>query len=367
MNNHKSKLKVIFQILFLLVIFVGIFILLNIKQFKIAYYSYLTGYQEETISVFLEEDIYDEIIDNKYSRTLEEIVKTDLFEKKFLLEYLNINYIESENFLTEISSFLSKGYNNRNINMFYETLTSESVQTLLEEDYFHDIDNIINITFFKEDKLKRYLFSKKEVDRDLETIVTYVNIGLDNPYYTNIEKVDNQDDFSVLVNKYNQLDKNYIPKKMQNVSYGSGKLREEVAVAFDEMCKNAKKDGIKIYGGSGYRSYDYQNDIYDRYVARDGKKLADTYSARAGHSEHQTGLAMDILNKKWEYIDESDKEYEWLINNSYKYGFILRYLKGKEEVTGYKFEPWHYRYVGMDIAKEIYDLNITYDEYIARK
>ena len=76
---------------------------------------------------------------------------------------------------------------------------------------------------------------------------------------------------------------------------------------------------------------------------------------------------MDILNGNWTYIKKTDQEYNWLVNNSYKYGFILRYLKGKEEITGYQFEPWHYRYVGIDVAKELYDLNITYDEYIAKK
>ena len=124
---------------------------------------------------------------------------------------------------------------------------------------------------------------------------------------------------------------------------------------------------IYIYGGSGYRSYSYQQNLYDRYVSQNGKKEADTFSARAGFSEHQTGLAMDILNHKWDYIDESDKEYTWLINNSYKYGYILRYLKNKEHITGYIYEPWHFRYVGIELATEITKLGITYDEYIAKK
>ena len=154
---------------------------------------------------------------------------------------------------------------------------------------------------------------------------------------------------------------------MYLVSYGSGKLRKEAAEAFDEMCAAAKKENIIIYGGSGYRSYSYQQDLYNRYVARDGKKEADTFSARAGYSEHQTGLAMDIMNSNWGYIDEIDEEYTWLVNNSYKYGFILRYLEGKEDITGYVYEPWHYRYVGVELATEITKLGITYDEYVAKK
>ena len=187
-------------------------------------------------------------------------------------------------------------------------------------------------------------------------------------YYTNITNIQNQDSLTVLVNKYNKLESNYIPSDLKTINskYGYGQLKKEAATAFEEMCAAAKKDNITIYGGSGYRSYSHQSNLYSNYVARDGKKAADTYSARAGHSEHQTGLAMDIMNKNWGYVDDTDKEYTWLINNSYKYGFILRYLEGKENITGYIYEPWHYRYVGIELATEITKLGITYDEYIAK-
>ena len=135
------------------------------------------------------------------------------------------------------------------------------------------------------------------------------------------------------------------------------------------MCKEAEKEGIYLKAGSTYRSYSYQLDLYNRYVKRDGKKEADTYSARAGYSEHQTGLAIDIMNNKEVYIDEKDtkKEYEWLINNSYKYGYILRYPKEKEHITGYMFEDWHFRYFGEIIATELYNNKLTYEEYLAKK
>ena len=368
MKKTNKKEKQFSKYLLLLILIIGSSILLNINKLKTIYLSHLTGYQEKTINTFLEEDIYKEIKENKYSKTLEEIIKTELYQEKFLLEYLNINYNESENFLKEISIFLNKGYNNQNINTIYKELNKESIETLLNEDYYKDINDIITITFFKEDKLKRYIsYAKKETTKDLETIVTYVNIGLDNSYYTNIQKVDNPNDILVLVNKYNQLNESYIPENLQNITYGNGQLKQEAAIQFDKMCEDANKDGIKIYGGSGYRSYSYQYELYNNYVKIDGEKITDTYAARAGHSEHQTGLAMDILNKNWTYIQETNEEYNWLINNSYKYGFILRYPKNKEEITGYQFEPWHYRYVGIDLAKELYNLNITYDEYIAKK
>jgi len=144
-------------------------------------------------------------------------------------------------------------------------------------------------------------------------------------------------------------------------------MRHEAKVAFEEMCEAALKDNINIYSGSAYRSYDYQLGLYNRYVKANGFDEAETFSARAGYSEHQTGLATDILNAKLDYISANDKEYDWLINNSYKYGFILRYPKGKEKITGYMYEEWHFRYLGKEIAKDLYELGITYDEYVARK
>lgn len=342
--------------------------MLNINLIKSNYFSKITGYNPKTINVFLEEEIFEDIKTYNYSKTLDNITNTEYFEKEYINEYINIKYVEQEDFLKNISLLLDKGYKHEEINNIYNSLSITSINILIQNNYLKDITNVISLNYFKEENIERYIsYYKKENNKDIETIVTYVNIGLDNEYYTNIIKVDNQDDLLVLVNKYNQLSSDYTPENLQEVSYGTGKLKKEAAIAFDKMCAAAKKENILIYGGSGYRSYSYQLELYNRYVTQDGIQKADTYSARAGHSEHQTGLAMDILNKNWGFIEETSKEYTWLVNNSYKYGFILRYLKGKENITGYKFEPWHYRYVGIDVATEIHNLNITYDEYIAKK
>ena len=342
-------------------------IILNYNDIKNNYLSKKTGYKKETIEVFIEDDIYNKIEHKKYSKTLESIINTELFNEKYLNEYINITYIDNKNFLDNINKLLDIGYNSNDINNIFNNLNDESINILTKNNYMKDIINIISINYFKENNLDRYIKYLEKTKNDIETTITYVNIGLDNEYYTNIINIENDEDIKVLVNKYNKLRKDYVPKNLGNVSYGSGKLIKEAKIAFDNMCKEAKESGILIYGGSGYRSYNYQLNLYNNYVAQDGKTLADTYSARAGHSEHQTGLAMDILNNSWNYIAENDKEYTWLINNSHKYGFILRYPKGKEIITGYMYEPWHYRYIGVDLAKELTDSNLTYEEYIAKK
>lgn len=142
--------------------------------------------------------------------------------------------------------------------------------------------------------------------------------------------------------------------------YGSG-LTGECSSAFNKMQAAAKSEGITLTIISGFRSYDTQNRLYNNYVAKDGKAKADTYSARPGTSEHQTGLAMDLNSLYTSFGDT--KEGKWLADNCYKYGFIIRYPKGKESITGYIYEPWHVRYLGTDLATKVYNSGLCLEEY----
>ena len=137
--------------------------------------------------------------------------------------------------------------------------------------------------------------------------------------------------------------------------------------AFEEMAKTAKKENLSIIAMSTYRSYEYQINLYNKYVKLDGKEKADTYSGRAGYSEHQTGLAVDVYNGKESYTNfEITEEFKWMQENAYKYGFILRFPKDKTKETGYDYESWHYRYVGKDIANYIHKNKISYEEYYVK-
>ena len=358
------KVRVISLVFILGIITVLLVNFSNIRNFCI---SKITGYKIDTIEVFMENDIYGNIKDYDYSKTLESIIVTDYYDSKYISEYININYVNDEVFLKNVSLLLDKGYISNDVNKIYESLDNEGIKVLINNEYVKEIISILSTQYFRDNNLERYIKYYNSKKKNVDTTITYVNIGLDNDYYTNVSDVLEQDSITVLVNKYNKLSDSYVPKDLVSVSYGSGTLRKEAALAFNNMCADAKKEKIYIYGGSGYRSYSHQYGLYNNYVARDGKTAADTYSARAGHSEHQTGLAMDILNGRWDYIGANDKEFTWLVNNSYKYGFILRYLEGKEKITGYMYEPWHYRYIGVELATELNNQGITYEEYIAKK
>ena len=178
----------------------------------------------------------------------------------------------------------------------------------------------------------------------------------------------NPDSLQVLVNKDNYLFKDFIPCDLELIdSKYSCKdifLRHDARIAFEKLCSDALKDGFKIKAESGYRDYNYQNDLFSNYVSLYGYDYASLVSAEAGHSEHQTGLAVDVCgsNLDYNFFDKS-KEFNWMIDNAYKYGFILRYPKGYESITGYKYEPWHFRYVGK-CAEEIKNKKLVLETYL---
>lgn len=189
-----------------------------------------------------------------------------------------------------------------------------------------------------------------------------------NKFYKNIKIIKQEDDILVLVNKNNKLTKSYIPKNLKKVNtkyaYEDKYLRKEAKIAFEKLSKKAKKEHLKIIAVSTYRSFDYQEKLFKNYVKEYGKKYALNCSAKPGHSEHQTGLAVDVMGSNNDYNQfEETKEFIWMKENAHKYGFILRYPKDKENITGFKYEPWHYRYVGVYVATIIYNENLTLEEF----
>ena len=139
-------------------------------------------------------------------------------------------------------------------------------------------------------------------------------------------------------------------------------VNEEALNAFNEMQEVAAEEGLDIHISSSYRSYEDQERIYNRYVEEDGQEEADTYSSRPGHSDHQTGLTFDLNS-----IDDSfglTPESDWLKVNAHKYGFIIRYPEGKQDITGYQYEPWHIRYLGIEKATEVYESGLCLEEFL---
>lgn len=174
----------------------------------------------------------------------------------------------------------------------------------------------------------------------------------------------------VLVNKEYLLDKEYEPKDLVTVNVESTKqilLRQEVAESLEKMFSEAELNGIKLIAVSGFRSYQYQENVYNDSINSSGVEYTEQYVAIPGTSEHQTGLAVDVGSKENTLLTEEfeeTKEYKWLYNNMHRYGFIVRYPKDKENITMYEYEPWHIRYVGQEVATYIMNEGITLEEYL---
>ncbi len=236
------------------------------------------------------------------------------------------------------------------------------------------MNRLDEISFYHHSRRDRYIKYKYEHPQLFWIdAITHVNIGLDQPYYTNVQQIREPSGLNVLVNKYRQLSGNYTPFDLERIDQRFNPegllLRRCARIAFELMCEFALKEEIRLVAVSAYRSFQYQYEVYFRKMTpeislEDYQAIRDKVSARPGHSEHQTGLAVDINDLEESF--ENTPEGKWLAANSYKYGFILRYPKGKEAITGYSYEPWHFRYLGRRLAKEVYLSHLTYDEYYVR-
>ncbi|MCT2535537.1 M15 family metallopeptidase [Aquibacillus koreensis] len=218
---------------------------------------------------------------------------------------------------------------------------------------------------------------QEETDKEEETETTNQETNENNNETTNngLTVVDNPDSIEVFVNKQRKLPDGWNPKNLvvPNVPFyfdenlPKKQMRQEAATALEQLFQAAEEEGLALVAASGYRSYERQKTIYEHNVNTNGQAHADQFSAKPGTSEHQTGLAMDVTTAEVAFaLEQSFKqtnEGSWLAENAHQFGFIIRYPEGKSDITGYAYEPWHLRYVGTEIAQEIYERSITLEEY----
>lgn len=332
------------------------------------------SYNKEVIPLIIKEKIDKYLIDNKiYSKTLEMALLDDLYEDDLLEEYIDFEYKDYDNYIKQLNTLFEIGYDKETNEIIFDKLNEDDINTLIKQkDIINNIDKYIEADYFRMDNLNRYLnYKNKNNDYDYNKVVIDVNMYLDYPYYEHDIKVTNPDDLLVIVNKYYKLSGTFEPKKLVKIDtkYRDNWERLVVPIVkenFEKMADDMSKLGLSIKVTSAYRAYDVQDQLYKENVIKLGKKQADSVSARAGYSEHQTGLAVDVKNALNDYkFFKDSEEYKWMRDNAHKYGFILRYPEDKTDITGYNFESWHYRYVGKEVAKIIHDNDLTFDEYYA--
>ena len=247
---------------------------------------------------------------------------------------------------------------------------------LLEEEKNEYYYNIVTQKYYMEKNFKSYVdYKTYHETTSYEDVIAIVNVNAHHGWYNKTFNTNTKDGYTMLVNKFYKLDASYKREDLQSVSlayaYANNSAANIVIENFANMRTDAETElGVHLMVNSSYRSYQDQEAIYNDFK-NISLKYADSYAARPGHSEHQTGLSIDLTSLEHPYINNTENsfdkspEYEWLKNNCHKYGFILRYPKGKEHITGYNTESWHFRYVGIETATKIYQEGLTLDEYYA--
>ncbi len=310
----------------------------------------------------------DYVMSIEMSETLNEAFKSSYYKEENLDSYSKIKYFSQSNIIKNINALVSKGYSNSNISLILAHGTDADVTEFAKRDKIKYLEEFYSISYAKLKYYDRYVKYSSETGEDEENTVLFVNLGMDSDDYTNPFIVSNFS-FDMLVNKHYKLADDFVPNDLIEVDseYCNEDIQKgnrEAVVAFENMASAAKTEGLGLVVNSGYRSYQDQEEICDTYRDLYGDGYVTRYVALPGYSEHQTGLAFDIGSTSSNIFAQSE-EYEWMQENAYKYGFIMRFTKSNSNITGFKSEPWHYRYVGKKIAKYIYENDISYEEYYA--
>ena len=372
MKTNNIKRKILFIVISsLLIVAVGIVILINTPQYKLL----RIGYSNSEIRLIL-----DSIDRRDIQRYINYSIKNDLPIEDIIL--IIINNADKYDFSEELLAILRHPDFQKDrlsdymaYHLRYSEAKIEHVIFLINKDINNEYSlflvEIAKERYFIRNRLDRYLeHALRYPDKSSVAIVREVNCNVDFPFYTNIEYTDITKGPLILLNKFYRLTEYFKPNLVQidmKYTFNRVKKMDETAYrAFVRMANDAEKVGIRLGIVAAYRSYQEQKQVYNDFVNMFGFNITERYVARPGHSEHQTGLALDMRSRNNPNTPFSNtREFIWMKENAHNYGFILRYPRGKEYLTGYNYEPWHWRYVGVRTATYIHENNILFEEYFA--
>ncbi len=386
-NRKKVRRKRIAIVILAIVLIIGVVVAFNFKRIRLMYKGYswseasiVLDMSDDNIDILLEEDKIENL--TTWTEYNDDASYYDEYEKYYAL-FPDIDLDElvetMDEYVDEIADDLEDlGYTEKQIWSLLETQSNSELQFLIDNDLeYRDIEDYVDYKYFKCSNVLDYDKAVKEYG-DVSYAVNIVNF----PFIisSNVDEDDdtsytilNPEDISVLVKKGFYYSTDYEPDDLREVNITKNPtceyplLRDEAATALEEMAADAEDAGYYLVLNSGYRSYEDQVAVYDEYEELYGGQYAAEYVATPAASEHQSGLGVDLTSQSvvdGEKITFGDTvEYGWVMENCYKYGFIIRFEEDEADITGIAHEPWHLRYVGVDAATECYENDWTYEEY----
>ena len=324
------------------------------------------GYSEKASAVILRSFQKKFVLSRPFSETLNRAFESNHFKEENMDSYSKIEFQDQKSLIRNINTLINKKYSNQEISMILTRGNDEDVTEFAKRDKIQYLEEIYSIPFAKLRNYDRYMEYMNETGVDENTAVIHINLGMDKDIYEDPITVDSHD-IDILVNKRRRLSEKFAPKNLVSISekYAKDGNQKGVKVAVESLTKMidaARKEGQEIFVTSGYRSYQDQLETVNTYRDLYGDSYINNFVSLPGHSEHQTGLAFD-LGSKTSSIFRSSKEFTWMTENAHKFGFIYRFQLNKEELTGFRSEPWHFRYVGKEAAEKIYNNRLSLEEY----
>ena len=356
-----NVLKVI-GVIFIIILGVFIFYRVQINDLK------KLGYSEKASKNILAKFKKDDVLNIGKNKTLNKAFESSDYKEKNFNSYAKIKYKDEKYVISNINALIKDGYDNEQITMILAHRTGEEVKEFAKRKKVRYLEEFYTLSYAKIKYYDRYVSYMNNSREDEETSVLLVNLDMDKEDYKDPIEI-KKFSYTMLVNKHRCLNKDFRPNDLVTISTDDAKEKGMKAnrtayIAFKNMKKDAEKEGYGLIINSAYRSYDEQQEISDTYKNLYGDAYVEKYVLKPGFSEHQTGLSFDI-GSTTANVFISSKEYKCIVDNCYKYGFIYRFKPDFEDITGIRHEAWHYRYVGKDIAKEIYEKDISYEEYYA--
>ena len=276
-----------------------------------------------------------------------------------------INYRKSNEF-----KLLTRGYDETQVKVLIDKLNQKEIDELLKRKNDDIIVEFVKQGYFIYENLDKYIeYQKRNKKEDKSRIVAIINTEANIDWFDTEKETNIEDKELMLVNRLYGLSSDYVPDDIVSIpvkyAYSGKKISKSILENIEKLCDDASEEGYTFVVSEGYRSYKEQKKLYDYYASNFSRSEADKVAARPGHSEYQTGITFDLkpYNKTFKDPKKSE-EYNWLRDNAYKYGFILRLSKEKEYLTGFEENVWKLRYVG-DAADTIAEEDLCLEEYYA--